>query len=180
VGDLLELAARAVLAPLLKEEGFRKRGLTWNRSDGNFVDIINIQKSAYGTRDDVSFTVNFSLASPPDDPRKFVSEMCGVRRLRIGSLMGSELDHWWKLPGITKESAEGALRQVAEIVKAQGFDLFEQWRRPEHLAESVAQLRARLAISETYYESFPEFAKFDATVERMLGNLENRVVRSER
>lgn len=91
------------LAPLLKAAGFKKQGLNfrrrWGEDGTGGWHVINIQKSQWGNRDLVNFTVNLGLAcdlytryqgrdpvKPPTQP-----ECCW--RERIGFLMPERHDH---------------------------------------------------------------------------------------
>jgi len=40
----------SILKPVLKAEGFRKKGGTWWRSLGEFIQVINIQGSQFSKR----------------------------------------------------------------------------------------------------------------------------------
>jgi hypothetical protein len=89
--------------------GFTKRGRTWNRRLGQFVDVIHLQTSKSGD----AITLNIGVLDPDvyslcwgSDPPLFIDEPSCIIRKRIGQLMG-ELDLWWSLE--CDRSAEEAL-----------------------------------------------------------------------
>jgi hypothetical protein len=85
----------------LLNAGFVRKGTTWNRISGNFVDMINAQKS----KDGEAFTLNVGVAHrrlyrifwgkelPP-----FIDESSCVVRARIGHLLDGK-DLWWEFVG---------------------------------------------------------------------------------
>ncbi len=92
----LETAIRAVLAPLLRTEGFAGSGRRFYKCAGPWIQIVTVQGSRYGG----SFAVNLGLhfASAPDpagnlpDPKKMNETHCEFRR----RLSKSNTDMWWK------------------------------------------------------------------------------------
>jgi uncharacterized protein DUF4304 len=93
--------------PLLKQEGFRKRGRTFHRKIAHVSQIVNVQASRNNIGADGSFTLNLGVYFPavdlsvrgaavPDVPKEYD---CTLRE-RIGSLLPDRTDKWWKLaPG---------------------------------------------------------------------------------
>ena len=79
------------IVPLLKERGFRKRRRCWNRSRGEFVDVIRIQESKTSDPERRDFTVNLGVFVPAfhdavwgEPPKGFAVEAhCAVQR-RLG------------------------------------------------------------------------------------------------
>ena len=51
-------ALEQIFSLKLKLQGFKKAGRTWHRQSGDFVQVINLQKSAFG----LQFYVNVALA----------------------------------------------------------------------------------------------------------------------
>jgi hypothetical protein len=103
------------LTPLLKSNGFRKRGRTYNRtsSDG-IISVINFQMGAFdppGTtyfpelRKNLygSFTINLGVYVPEvykfqvgSEVKSFVQENHCCIRARLGALGQESQDIWWK------------------------------------------------------------------------------------
>jgi len=87
-----------------KARGYRKTGNNFRfyNIDG-WGKIVNIQKSAFGDKNDICFTINTGLYLPEADtifetPRgeKFLEPDCLVRK-RIGKLNGLQGDLWYDL-----------------------------------------------------------------------------------
>ncbi|QNH61141.1 DUF4304 domain-containing protein [Hymenobacter sediminicola] len=93
---------------------FKKRGYKRYRGNFRYYDaagwgkIVNVQKSAFSTKDNISFTINMGLylreaerylmGRASED--KFLEPDCLVRK-RIDSLAGNDLDLWYNLDGQT-------------------------------------------------------------------------------
>lgn len=98
---------------ILKPLGFKKKGNNFYLKIQDLGQIINVQKSTFGTKNDISFTINTGLFIPeyylafynyhdkgvPDFPPEPV---CLVRK-RIGALMKT-IDTWYSLTEITDEN----------------------------------------------------------------------------
>ena len=64
-GEAIDTVIRAHIAPLLKVEGYRKIGRTWEKSHGDFSSLINVQASRWnGPETGVSFVVNYGVYVP--------------------------------------------------------------------------------------------------------------------
>lgn len=98
---------------ILKPQGFIRKGLIWNRSDGRYTDVIDFQISRF----DSKVTVNLGILDRDvyrkcwsEEASKFVEEVdCTVRK-RLGILLDNH-DTWWQLED---ESAQ------AEMLNALG------------------------------------------------------------
>jgi hypothetical protein len=113
-----------VLWPAFKAQGYRKTGHNFRYYDPlGWGKIINVQKSAYGDRDNTSFTLNTGLYIAEADRiwtgrsanERFLEPDCLIRA-RIGRLNGSGHDLWYEL---TEQTVPQALyEQVTQDVKA--------------------------------------------------------------
>jgi hypothetical protein len=94
----------SVLWPEFKVRGYRKTGNNFRLyNTAGWGKIVNIQKSAFGNRNDISFTVNTGLYLVKADTmfetakeEKFTEPGCLVRK-RIGQLNGLQKDLWYSL-----------------------------------------------------------------------------------
>ena len=115
-----------VIWPEFKPRNYRKTGNNfWIYHSDGWGKVVNIQKSAYGDRNEISFTINTGLYLAKadtifDEPRaaKFLEPDCLVRN-RIGRLNGSNHDLWYDLNELTP--AHLIQQQVLDDVK--GFVL---------------------------------------------------------
>ena len=108
---LSKLAAliKGYMVPELKPSGFKKKGLSWNRSRNSFIDVVNIQKYRTGAFDNEKFTLNIGIFVPVfyeiiwGAPYKgFIKEEDCFIRFRLGDLLqddfsGKAFDIWWEL-----------------------------------------------------------------------------------
>jgi hypothetical protein len=100
--DTFDSLIRERIAPLMREQGFRKqRNTFWIRGDGTW-GVVNFQKSQWNTSDDVSFTINVGVEADVlradlrrEEPPHYAT--CSIDD-RIGALLGRG-DTWWELRG---------------------------------------------------------------------------------
>lgn len=90
LGDLIH--------PILKSAGFERKGSTWNRISGDFIDVVNLQRSQWSPR----VTLNIGIVSSfiykirwGKDKKNFTETDC-VEQRRIGDLFANR-DIWWDL-----------------------------------------------------------------------------------
>lgn len=101
--DVIQAAGSIVHQRLLKELRYRKTRLTWVGT-GRWVQVINIQLSRWNDAGNAQFTVNLGLfieplhtASGARPVSKNLKEYeCYVRE-RIGELMPTKSDQWWRV-----------------------------------------------------------------------------------
>jgi hypothetical protein len=108
-----------VLWPTFKARGYRKTSNNFRHYDPlGWGKIVNIQKSAFGDRDNICFTVNTGLYLAEADriwtgriaADKFLEPDCLVRA-RIGTLNDSGQDLWYEL---TEKTVPEVLYQQVE------------------------------------------------------------------
>ena len=108
-----------VLWPAFKARGYKKTGNNFRYYDPlGWGKIVNIQKSAFGDRHDIHFTVNTGLYLAEADRQwtgriaadRFLEPDCLIRA-RIGRLIGSGQDVWYEL---TEQTVSEVLCQQVE------------------------------------------------------------------
>ncbi|SNZ21129.1 DUF4304 domain-containing protein [Cohaesibacter gelatinilyticus] len=116
------------IAKNLKANGFKKKRLTWNKRIGEYVQVVNVQKSQWNTEEDISFTINWGISfdyvyqalwgkSPP----LFISETDSFPRFRVGNLpiVDKKLSEiWWNCDPDTGIEPIGAeiIKQMEEVI----------------------------------------------------------------
>ena len=140
------------IVPLLKERGFRKRRRCWNRSRGEFVDVIRIQESKTSDPERRDFTVNLGVFVPAfheaiwgEAPKGFAVEADCAVRLRLGALtqgepMGHGPDIWWVLADGDESAALAAGREIRDALEEFGVPFFDQFRDFPALADHMRNL----------------------------------------
>ena len=98
---------------LLKPLGFKKKANNFYLQLDNIGQIINVQKSAWGTKDSISFTINIGIFVPEywlayynfqeKEVPKFPNEPECLIRKRIGTLR-NQLDTWYDIKERTDEN----------------------------------------------------------------------------
>jgi hypothetical protein len=88
-----------MIAPELGERGFRKRRNGFFRQANSGWTLIDFQASQFGTRDDVSFTINLGVSFPELQQADEGSPSLGRAhiRQRIGAVLDRRQDVWWDL-----------------------------------------------------------------------------------
>lgn len=93
--------AKVYIVPSLKKDRFKKRNLSWNRNRGEFIDVINVQKSRWNEPDDERFTINIGVVVPEfeeiiwDKPYKeFAKVPDGVFQFRSGNITQEGFPGW--------------------------------------------------------------------------------------
>ena len=105
--------------PLIKGEGFSKRGTVfYSKNSGNW-EIIEFQKSQSGDVDTVAFTINLAIASIKlmkffDPDRQMTLPERDERHWdkRIGLLLPSREDKWWVL------SNKNSMDEVVNVISS--------------------------------------------------------------
>ena len=116
------------LAPLLKNEGFKKKARYFDREHENRIELINIQASKWNEGNEGQFTVNVGVYYPEIEkvtdalpvnglPKEFD---CTIRE-RIGHLSQDNKDTWWKINSSSNDA------EVSENVANHVKDLCLPW-----------------------------------------------------
>jgi len=112
------------LTPLLKARGFRKQALTWNRREGDVVQVFDIQPSRWNDDAKEEFTINVGGVS------RFAWETCWGKKLpkhvaieeccptfRIGEILNDFApqanDKWWCL---TRDLSDAVIETIQDEV----------------------------------------------------------------
>lgn len=137
---------------LLKPRGYTKSEARFRRIAHGASVIVQFQKSAWHSPDDMRLTVNFAILShrlareSGRDPSKIFDEAQGHARVRIGQFQPTPGDLWWSLtdPG----DAETAIAELfpllergAAYCEAHASDdaLAALWRRAENPAPGATE-----------------------------------------
>jgi hypothetical protein len=140
-------AAKAVSDRGLKAAGFRRQGLHLHRLYQGLIHGIHFQSSQWGTATSGSFTVNLGVTSPwlytswtsrpmPSNPATALYPVCQ----RIGALMPSRCDQWWKVDANTDLPAVGG--EVADAVMAYGLPFLDMFASSDVLLSGLRETGA--------------------------------------
>jgi len=131
----IQAASRAASERGLKAAGFRRQGNHLHRAVEGLVHAVNFQGSQWGSADSGSFTVNLGVASPllyttwsgtpfPSNPA--TTHALFPVGLRIGRLMPSPHDHWWKVDEAT--NLDVLSNEVAGAILEYGLPFFDGFK----------------------------------------------------
>jgi hypothetical protein len=121
--DIVAQVVKTGIVPLLKERGFRKKGLTFHRSRGDTEQLINIQLSHGNFASEGRFYVNvglnvLALRSLGGDGQGNV--VIGGQTIDLGLRLEnliSSAPAWWEVDSTTDPSALGQeLRRAIELL----------------------------------------------------------------
>ena len=123
IGKRIDSVIRLGLAPLLKREGFKKKGRTFHREWEDHIDVINVQADKWNEGNTGQFTINVGVYYPEIADitealpvKGMVREYDCTIRDRIGMLSKKYKDEWWSIKAPTDE--EALARDVADKVQS--------------------------------------------------------------
>jgi hypothetical protein len=138
--QVIKAVSAGPVAALLVPDGFKRQAPHfWRETDGLFHSV-NFQASQWGTSEDGQFTVNLGVSSPslyssftgrsfPKNPGTVFWPIYN----RIGGLMPSRCDLWWR---VTDQTDPGALGlEVANTLHDYALPFFESIRTAEQFNE---------------------------------------------
>ncbi|GAC1377998.1 MAG: hypothetical protein NVSMB40_18020 [Aquirhabdus sp.] len=119
----IESAIKNHLAPALRKDGFTGSGRTFRRIRGDYIHVVNVQGSRYGSL----FAINLAIqpifitdaAGNPPNTKKIVESECEFRR----RLSASGADQWWKYEDLN--SLERAMADAANLYIKCGSAAFD-------------------------------------------------------
>ncbi len=129
---MLKELIRLYISPLLKRQGFRKKGNIWNRDVGGIIHVIDIQSTMRRADGSESFTINigvfinelWQLFWAKGAP-KFIKEENCYPRFRLGFLLSEfdtkSRDKWWNINSQDQIESIGKELEVAFIEECLPF-----------------------------------------------------------
>lgn len=139
---------RSSVAEELRQLGFKKRRNSFSRDTGCGWILIDFQASQFGSRSNVSFTINLgvsfselqaSTVAPPSLGRAHV-------RQRIGRVLGQRKDVWWSLDPTSDLRAVAA--KVLDALGRKGIPWLE---KRASLADVLAGAQADAGFLEHWH-----------------------------
>lgn len=163
--SIVKEAFQKVLKPL----GFKKKRFNFYRNLGTVGHIINIQKSVYGDKNHIRFTVNNSIFSATywnaeynykneEHPPEFPTEPVALFRKRLGDLIDGT-DIWWEIDGNTDE--EVLIEELREHVE----QLLLPWFDSLGSEEDILALLRSPEYAEAHHTKFLMFAELGMKAE---------------
>lgn len=110
------------VTPLLKQHGFKKKDLTWNKSKDGVVQVVDFQLSRFSSDEEEDFTINLGVFDPQvwkkcwgKKPPKFIKEEDCFPRMRVSQLLNKSTDYWWAYDANTNDSELG--KEIEELLE---------------------------------------------------------------
>lgn len=136
------------LTPLLRPDGFMKARRNFRRQAERCVQVINVQASAWGTAQELKFTINLGVFFPEIHALKTFLQwrpsaagpteyQCQCRS-RLGELMPAHRDDWWTLRA--GEDPAGMAAEVGDAVRGFGIPWLESrstWNGARAVADPI-------------------------------------------
>lgn len=143
-GDAIDTLLRHAVTPLLKAQGFSKKGRTYFRqsSDKGWTELINVQSSQWNSSAEASFTINLGLfhakafasvyGTEPKTPHDYdcvISERIGFIKENgeIHKLGGK--DRWWNFDA--RSDLHKLERNIVQTVEGKTLRFFALQAAPE-------------------------------------------------
>ena len=141
------------LLPLLNAHGFKKRASTWYRSEGDVLQVFNIQPSRWNDDEKEEFTINVGAVS------RFAWETCWGKNLpknvaieeccpafRIGEILNDfapqASDKWWCLTSDLSDAAIDRIQeQVVQVTREKCLPLLDELRTESDLLRAFERLQ---------------------------------------
>jgi len=131
IANKIDAIIKESLAPLLKNNGFKKKARSFYREFDNRIELINVQASKWNQGSEGQFTVNVGVYYPEVSeitdalPVKGMPKEydCTVRE-RIGLLTPGKKDKWWKIDSSSNDSTVS--ENVAKLVDELCFPWLEK------------------------------------------------------
>lgn len=122
---------------LLKPLGFKKKALNFYRLHNGFHQLINIQKSAYNSAYELSFTMEICVDEAKESDNVFPSKFDLTIRERIGRIK-KDSDIWYYLSGnldLFKRKAQFAetKQEVLHDIEKVALPFFEKMNSKEKI-----------------------------------------------
>lgn len=122
----------------LKPLGFKKKALNFYRLNNGFHQLIHIQKSAYNSKEEISFTMEICVGVAQENDSPFPSKYDFAIRERIGRIKENQ-DLWYYLEGNyphlyeRKQRFEQTRQAVLNDIEKVALPFFEQMNDADKL-----------------------------------------------
>lgn len=131
IARLIDQAIRESIAPTLKAHGFRKDGRNFRRREPNCIWIVNVQASAWNSKEEGQFTINLGVHFPAlvpyihwlRDSDRIAEASCTVRA-RLGHLCPQPRDRWWKVSPTS--NTEELMTEMSQLLPQFALPWFEK------------------------------------------------------
>lgn len=120
---------------LLKPLGFKKKALNFYRLKDGFHQLINIQKSAYNSANEISFTMEICVGIAKEGDSPLPTKFDLTIRERIGEIKEG-YDIWYELNGYAdifrrKQAFEQTKQAVLNDIKTAALPFFDKMNNAE-------------------------------------------------
>lgn len=123
---------KEIIAPTFKMIGFKKKANNFYKSTNDLIQIFNVQKSQWNSKDDISFTFNIGFFSPeifqetwdrliPDIPKEYD---CFIS-FRSGFITDKK-DKWYELN--EKNNYDKLTIEIKSDLQKSAIDLFNNYQ----------------------------------------------------
>ncbi|WP_144697435.1 DUF4304 domain-containing protein [Fictibacillus phosphorivorans] len=149
--DVFKQIVKEVIAPTLKNHGFKKKGNNFARTFSEFSWTINVQSSSWNTSENLAFTINTGISVESlygtyyqYVPPKFPLEVDSVMRIRISelkSITDQHEDSWYKLTPVT--ILDDLTEQIKQDVENIIIPHFQQFQSVQDVIQGLEKREAQ-------------------------------------
>ena len=155
--------ANGFVAPLLKENRFKKKKLAWNRVRKNFIDVIEIDELRGSTTGNERFVINVAVFVPAffkitwdQEPKNFVQDADALLRLRLedfwDEMFSTKLTRTWiDLDSDELSSAGQELVRLLDEKVLPYFDAIEDFDDLEKCFEHSKSRHKEYSLAQIQY-----------------------------
>lgn len=148
------------VSPLLKQQGFKKKDLCWNRKVDGLTQVINLQLSRYSNSGDIIFTMNIGVFDPKvwnkcwsKEPPVFINEQECFPCIRIGQLLNNmykeTTDHWWTINDEADEKYLG--KEIIDLINNKCLKFLDSMLSKHNIVDFYSSAQIVLMPIEKIY-----------------------------
>jgi hypothetical protein len=138
--DEFQILIKTIIAPMMKEFGFKKSNLNFNKTLDDLVQYVNVQRSQWNHVDRISFTLNlgfynsrlYLISQNKIEQPKFIREYNCFAWIRTGKLIYNH-DYWYELNQDTKY--EDIAEKIEKDMKGYVIPMFQELNTLNSLIE---------------------------------------------
>jgi hypothetical protein len=140
--DNYDVMLRDEVGPWLRERGFRKRRNRFRRADSQGWQVVDFQASAWGSHDDVRFTINLWVGVTELEKAEVEAQV----QQRVGKLLPDGADYWWPVGAATDIAA--LANELRDVLETRCLPWLDARRSLDHL----------MVIARDSPDEFPRYA----------------------
>lgn len=135
--EAVDAAIAAVVAPTLKQRGFRRQRRHWWLATPEVVKVVTVLSHRLNTATDTMFTIELGFSYPglgEAAPQRWEAAYCAHCH-RIGQVSGDGTDLWWRFDAINPSEVGRTTASVREVWERDGLPFLDGCTDPRALLD---------------------------------------------